>query len=357
MFLFALISFNLHFRTATDPLELSQSHRVGSISKKQTKSSNPNRVNDHSPDAPRDGPSAEEGLFSFCGVFHQRFFRNQMKPKELFKCNIHGNSIEEVHQSLWTVSEKEIRREVIFKDDHPIWSDKVRPEINDIERFVTLQDPSVKKGYSVSALTHRLLVKWRNKTIKVYVYVYSLNVESLAQYQCLLRKLVAPQVPDRAGAHSMQTEAALAKELQEKHPDLEGHHSSWLLWANFIHSSPTHQHEQLKNAESPPVELAKFFRWASVSEAARLQSVHRGMVVARTVNDGWMQKIAGVKKDVEMALKVLNSANREIEAIMATGTYGSELFSALETTTRPEETQLSTNLANQVTDCEDVDHL
>lgn len=197
--------------------------------------------------------------------------------------------------------------------------------------------------------------KQNDKSVRIYIY--SMNVQSNAQYQCLLRKLVAPQVPDRAGAHSTQTDAALCKELQQKHPDLEGHHSSWLLWANYIHSSLAHEQERLKSAESPPVELAKYFRWASVSEAARLQSVHRGMVVARTVNDGWMQKMAGVKKDIEMASTLLNSANRTMEPMMTTGTYGSELFSALETTTRPEETELSTNLANQVVDCEDVDHM
>lgn len=65
-----------------------------------------------------------------------------------------------------------MRREVIFNDENPNWSEKEKPEITDIEKFLTLQDPSLKKGYSVSALTHRLLTKWRNKTIKVGTYTY-----------------------------------------------------------------------------------------------------------------------------------------------------------------------------------------
>lgn len=43
-----------------------------------------------------------------------------------------------------------------------------------------------------------------------------------------MRRLIAPENPDRAGAHSTRDDAALANDLRDSHPHIEGHHSSWL---------------------------------------------------------------------------------------------------------------------------------
>lgn len=299
----------------------------------------------------------EENLFLFKGIFFERLYRNQLRPREMFQHNVSGNSTQDILQSLWQLVKKHVRREVIFQNEVPSWSDKHEPEFEDIERFVTLQDKQRKKGFSITDLKHRLLTKWRGKNINVYFYVYSTNVGTNPQYQSVLRKLVAPQTPDRSGAHSTRDDAALANELREKHQDLEGHFSSWLLWANLINSSPAHERERLKQATAPPLDLTKFFRWAPVSEAARLQSVHRGMVVANTINEGWMRGIAEVKQDIALAIKILQGAAQKVEILESKGVFGSEICSVMETTMRPEETELSKNLSADVTDCADIDHI
>ncbi|XP_062704763.1 uncharacterized protein LOC115270471 [Aedes albopictus] len=298
----------------------------------------------------------EEKLFLFKGFFFERFYRNQLRPREMFRCDIDGNSTQDIIQSLWEAVKKHVRREVVFRDEDPNWCDKSEPDCEDIARFVTLQDKEKKKGFSITDLKHRLLVKWRGKHINVYVYVYSTNVGTNSQYQCLLRKLVAPQTPDRSGAHSTKDDAALANQLRDKHRDLEGHFSSWLLWANLINSSPAHERERLKLAATPPLELTKYFRWTPVSEAARLQSVHRGMVVANTINEGWMKGIADIKQDIALASKILQGVAHKVEVLESRGMFGSEICSAMETTMRPEETELSKTLSADVTDCEDIDH-
>lgn len=297
-----------------------------------------------------------EKLFLFKGIFFERLYRNQLRPREIFRHDVNGNSTQDIIQSLWQVVKKHVRREVVFHNEDPSWSEKPEPEFEDIERFVTLQDKSLRKGYSIADLRHRLLTKWRGKNINVYVYVYSTNVGTNPQYQCVLRKLVAPQTPDRSGAHSTRDDAALANELRERHRDLEGHFSSWLLWANLINSSPAHERERLKQATAPPLELTKYFRWAPVSEAARLQSVHRGMVVANTINEGWMRGIAEIKQDIALANKILQGAAQKVELLESKGTFGSEICSVMETTMRPEETELSRSLSTDVTDCDDIDH-
>lgn len=299
----------------------------------------------------------QDCLFFFNATFYKRLYRNQLRPRELCQKNIGVNTIPELMDLLWSVSKKHIHRQVIFNGDDPHWSEKVEPSLEDISNFLTLQDPSKRKTYLVTSLTPRVITTWRGKNIKVHIYVYSTSLETNSQYQSVQRNLTAPRNPDRAGAHSTRDDSMLADELRDGHQDLEGHHSSWLLWANYINSSPAHTREQLKSSNRPPLELAKFFRWTGVSEAARLQAVHRGMNVASTVNEGWMNEVREIKKDVSTALSLLQGVSQRVDALMLRGSLGAELFNAMEAAVRPEESELSITLAARVTDCDDIDHV
>lgn len=303
-----------------------------------------------------DADDGSQSIFTFMGVFCKRLYKSQLRPKEMMKSCVKGNTIDEILKSIWKHASKLTCRQVLFENDVPQWSDKQEPGFEDIEQFVTMQDTAKKRVYAISAITARLLTSWRAKSVKIFVYAYSTNIESAGQYQSVMRKLIAPENPDRAGAHSTRDNSALANELRNSHPHIEGHTSSWLLWANLINSSPGHARERMKQAESPPLELTKYFRWAAVSEAARLQSVHRGMVAAHTVNDSWTREIADVKNDISMALSILQGAMQKMNCMSARGSTNSELLTAMESATRPEETNLSRESASLVTDCEDVDH-
>ncbi|XP_055533091.1 uncharacterized protein LOC129723129 isoform X3 [Wyeomyia smithii] len=165
----------------------------------------------------------EESLFSFKGIFYQRLFRSQLRPKEVAKQDIGGDTMHDVLFSIWQKVEKYVRRKVVFRDDVPYWDEK---------------DKEKKKKYSVTDLKHRSLPKRRGKP--------------------------------------------------------------------------------------PPVELAKYFRWKTVSEAARLQAVHRGMVVANTINEGWMQGIADVKSDLRLACEILqNAIQKKLQCAQNLGTLKS----------------------------------
>lgn len=298
----------------------------------------------------------DEFVFSFNGIFCRRLYRSQQRPKETGRALVNGNSVEEILESLWIQSKHLMDRQVIFENDVPSWAEKVEPTIEDIGEFVNLQDEVKRKIYSTSALTPRLLRNWRNKYLKVFVYAFSTSVETAGQYQQISKKLLAPQNPDRAGAHSTRDDSALADELRLNHSHLEGHHSSWLLWANTINCSPAHKQQALKQAESPPIELSKYFRWAAVSEAARLQSIHRGMVVAKTSNTAWCRELDDLKNKVSLGISIFQDVHQKLEAMTIRGSTESELFSAMESATRPEETSLSHSLAEKVMDCSDVDH-
>ncbi|XP_058840239.1 uncharacterized protein LOC131695740 [Topomyia yanbarensis] len=298
----------------------------------------------------------EPTIYSFKGVFCQRHFRNQLRPRETFIKEICGNSVAEVIQSLWEAGKDLTKRLVIFNENGPQWSEKEKPSVEDASQFITLQYQAKKKNYCTTTLTPRLLQRWRDKTIKVFVYTYSTNIETSAQFQQVLKQLVTPKNPDRAGANSTRDDSMLANELRQKHPHLEGFHSSWMLWANYINSAEAHERESMRNAVNPPVEISKYFRWVAVSEAARLQSVHRGMQVAQTVNTHWANEIKKIKDNVSMALTLLQGAAQCIEALEARSTVSSELITAMQSAVQPEEAELSRSLISHVTDCSDVDH-
>ncbi|XP_062551238.1 uncharacterized protein LOC134216344 [Armigeres subalbatus] len=322
-----------------------------------------------SDDAPREDILADESLvdtenlfegedfvFSFTGVFCRRLYRSQQRPKESVRALVNGNSVDETIESIWNQAKHLMDRKVIFENDVPNWAEKTEPTIDDIQEFVNLQDEVKRRIYTVSVLTPRLLRNWRGKSVKIFVYAFSTAVETAGQYQQVAKRLLSPQNPDRAGAHSTRDDSALADELRKSHCHLEGHQSSWLLWANTINSSPAHMQEVLKQADSPPIELSKYFRWAAVSEAARLQSIHCGMVVAQTSNNTWCRELDDLKTEVSLGISVLQGVMRKLEAMTIRGSSESELFSAIESATRPEETSLSHSLADKVMDCTDVDH-
>ncbi|XP_055623974.1 uncharacterized protein LOC129780238 [Toxorhynchites rutilus septentrionalis] len=294
--------------------------------------------------------------FFFKGTFLRRLFRSQMRPREIGTMNVGGDTVPEVIGFMWKLAKKHVSRQVDFDNDVPTWSEKQMPDEEDIERFIILHDTTKRKTYNVSAITPRILATWKDKNIKVFVHPYATNVETHAQHQMVLKTLITPTNSDRAGAHSTRDCAALAKELKETHLDLEGHQSSWMLWANFIHSSPAHKQEQLKIDPAPPLELAKYFRWTNVSEAARLQSVHRGVTVAHTVNAGWVKEAAEIREEISAALGILNNVSRKLEAMITKGLAAGDFITAVQSAIRPEESEVSQVLAEKVTDCPDVDH-
>lgn len=226
------------------------------------------------PDFTADGePGLESYVFWFKGIFCCKLYRSQLRPGQINSRDIVGNTIDDILRCIWDTAKHHVNRKVEFHDDVPSWCEKEMPDFEDIGEFVMLQDQAKKKVYAISNLTHRVLRSWRGKELRVFVFVYSLSVESNAQHQKLQKVLLFPKNTDRSGATSTRDDSALAQELRSTHPDIEGHYSSWLLWANYVNSSPAHEKDRLKNASSPPLELAKYFRWAAVSESARLQAV------------------------------------------------------------------------------------
>ncbi|XP_058457049.1 uncharacterized protein LOC131434398 [Malaya genurostris] len=300
-------------------------------------------------------------LYFFQGSFHRRLYRGQMRPRDVGNKNVVGDSIDDVMKCIWGFADKHVSRQIEFDNNGPKWAAKIKPDREDIEKFITLQDQIKRKSYSTCSITSRLLTSWRGEQIKIFIHSYSVNVETNAQHQMVLKQLLSPNNPDRSvcgsGAYSTYDDAALATELKESHPELEGHHSSWLLWANTIHSSPAHKQEEMKTAPAPPLELAKYIRWTGVSEAARLQSVHRGASVARTVNSSWMIDAEEIYRGLTSAIFILSNIAQKLDKMLYKGKAAEEIIVAVQSAVRPVESEISTGLADSVSNCPDIDHI
>uniref|UniRef100_A0A8D8NGN9 (northern house mosquito) hypothetical protein n=2 Tax=Culex pipiens TaxID=7175 RepID=A0A8D8NGN9_CULPI len=307
--------------------------------------------------SPRESDGKCEKLFSLECSFCLRLYRSQLRPKENFSAQISGDSVQEVVANMWESGKSLIKREVMFENGIPKWAPDEIPGKESAEKFLIVYDVTAHKSYATTNLTPKKLQKWCNQIVKVFVYAYSKEVETKGQYGDVLKYLINPKNPDRAGANSMREEAALAKELREQNPHLEGHSSSWLLWATTIYAASAHEQEALKEAQHPPINISKYFRWVGVSEAARLDSVHRGMVVGNTDNYRWSKQIREVKEELHTAFNIIQGAIRKVEIMEAESNASIDILSAMESAVQPEESELSQQLASEVTDSIDIDHI
>lgn len=87
-----------------------------------------------------------------------------------------------------------------------------------------------------------------------------------------------------------------------------------------------------------------------------MEAVHKGMIVAQNNNSGWLREIGNVKKTLLDYKNMLEGALLKVEEMERRGLVGNDLLDSMELAVRPEETELSLQLANCVVDCEDVDH-
>ncbi|XP_001847874.2 uncharacterized protein LOC6038029 [Culex quinquefasciatus] len=152
-----------------------------------------------------------EKLFSLECSFCQRLYRSQLRPKENFSAQISGDSVQEVVANMWESGKSLIKREVRFENGVPKWASGEIPGEESAEKFLIVYDVTAHKSYATTNLTSKKLQKWRDQIVKVFVYAYSKEVETKGQYGDVLKYLINPKNPDRAGANSMREEAALAK--------------------------------------------------------------------------------------------------------------------------------------------------
>ncbi|XP_055527988.1 uncharacterized protein LOC129720533 [Wyeomyia smithii] len=299
-------------------------------------------------------------------------FAQDKLPSGLYGCwplvatRVAGNSVIEFIKNCWQLSQKFLKREVLFKCDEsgigkPVWSEKIGPEEEDFVKFALFNDKTSHRTLRPDQLTETILQNWRTKKIHLLLHVYSTSVNNKAVFQSVQELLLGKGSADKSGAASNSTIDALAKKLRDIHGHYwEAHHIAWMMWANVILVSESHVQETMIH-EAPPAHLIKLFQ---TKEQPRLQSVARNFSMAHSVNQGYQDDVLVIRRSYDQLEGMLSNVNKgmkllknQIELMESRAAMGESFISAAEQAVLVDETSFSASLASKVIDAEDVDHM
>lgn len=110
------------------------------------------------------------------------------------------------------------------------------------------------------------------------------SLVSKNQFTAVSRTLLKPQETDRANAATNTATFDLAKELKQIHGSvISGKDIAWFQFANFILSSATHLHEELKRT-LPPSHIIRFFELARENSVQQMETARKAVAIGSRVN-------------------------------------------------------------------------
>lgn len=306
--------------------------------------------------------SENQSKFYFIGHFLNREFVGQKALNDDNEKLISGESVEEIFDALWLSSLRFIKREVLVDGDNFIWADNEKPMQAEIDKFVLLQDQGSKKTITMTQVNLECLRKLRGKHVNVFVYSYGKKICNKTFHTKFAAKLLVPEKRDRANADNTVSMMELVGQLKGIHSiHYSAHHSSWVMWANYIQSSPSNESRERLMNECPPAHLILLFRSVAFSDNEKVQSARNGLQVTDNMIDSFMCQLQLLRKDFETmcqsisrCVEIMEGRLRSLEEVVASN---QRLVAAMSTTLRPEENEVSQQQESLIMDCEDVDHM
>lgn len=300
----------------------------------------------------------ESSVYFFKGTFFKRDFKGQSSGPRIFDENIFGNTLEEVQDQVYDLSRENMQREVIFllngTDREIMWATNVRPEKQEVAKYIMFQDKSMKKVYYWTEITTTLLKAWRKKDIGILIHVHSLSLGCSADYEAAKGRLMVPTERDRAGAASIEVVNLMTKKLQETHIHLEGLPAAWKIWANYILSSNPGEQEDLIY-RLPPTGISENLRIRMPNHPLLLSAQNR-LNIAHNVNHGYGESISDLRHTFNALAEMLKIMDIKIKSLEDRFDMQEGLVSSMEQDLNLTESDHSQNLATRVTDAPDVDH-
>lgn len=182
-----------------------------------------------------------------------------------------------------------------------------------MDKFVLFKDLQRKRTYRVSDLQEKpdVMIRWRSKVIDVYLHVYSLAVANQKLYD-LVKKLEAPDDPDRSGACSNKSFQGLINELKRMHPEVSADSFVWNNWAEHVEAAPGYRLDYVKL--NPPDDIQSHLRPAPNDDSAILEENRRGLFFAKTIiraMEVHIQELREQSVHLSAAAKKLKNGYRE----------------------------------------------
>lgn len=309
-------------------------------------------------------------LFSLKCNFYKKNFVSQRNATPIYNeiKEIGATDVTELLDNIWKIiiASGSIEREVIVEGETVAWSADV-PDVsnNQIDKFAQILDIKGKRNYNPVNISTDLLVHLRNKEIHVHVFVYSRNVATNGTFNVVKRNLLDPAVRDRSAAVANQ----VIEEIIEKLKTAHSHHLitpqpiGWRIWASFIASKPPPSHDQ-HIMDGPPDHIVMLFRNIPTSEAEILSNAKQGLRVALNVAGIQRASLREIREHVERLQSTMNSCNQQLGGLVKHLDYletqserEDSLLRDMDSSITPDESVHSSETANLVTDCDDVDHM
>lgn len=273
---------------------------------------------------------------------------------------VSAESVIEMLDSIWSRALKLIKREVIVSGEEFAWNELVVPERDEFAKFITFQDRTARKLYSVDQINSTLLSRLRNKYVNIMVHVYGRQLCNKSVHGQFVLKLLQPEQRDRANADNTQSLMALVEVLKQKHSAVfAANVSVWQMWANSIQSAPAHLQEEMTN-KVPPAHLIHMFVRASTAESEIRESVQRGLQVADNIIDTYAGHIAMLRKDFDKIRQDMNRGMDFMEirlcAFEEVVDSNRRLVNAMSSSVTPQPSAVSIQEELMITDMDDIDH-
>lgn len=276
-----------------------------------------------------------------------------------------ADSVEEVLADVWAFASKFVQREVCFKYPQSESSSaelelcvkETGPVKEDIDKFISFADKVSKRYYVPSLIKSNQLHNWFNKEVNIFIYRYSMAVTSSQQWEKVKSQQTKPSHADRSGAPSNVLLAEMCVELKEMHRE---HYVSddinWSIWATYILKQPAHHRSALMSS-GPPEAMVRLFRPVPLHSDTILERTQQELKIARNVVDFFGDEIKDLRtcfNNMEVLMKQtgvrLSSMEHKVDEYR-------KLLTSMSQTVTPQESSFSKTVAEEVTDCLDVDHI
>jgi hypothetical protein len=260
-----------------------------------------------------------------------------------------------------------LKREIVLTEDNgnqvAVWSDKERPDEEDLSKFVFFYDTVQRRQKLVSELNTNILQSWKDRNINCFMHVYSDSLSSNALYQVAKKTLLQPVQRDRAQAATTELWNNLKQQLKEKH----GHHLSaqdinWRQWANFILQSEPHLHSQLIEVGPPPC-LIHLFSSARSSDGEVLQRTRQTMSIGSNLAGQYAFEFGSLRDEYthltdvgKEFIRLQDHFKRRLDALETLNQTHVQMLQCMETSVGPVETQVGRRMYDRVENRPDVDH-
>lgn len=274
---------------------------------------------------------------------------------------IAADSLDDFKHKLWIKSRSHFKREVVFTENLPVWSEKEEPEESDMEKFLSFIDGKGKRNYFLNSVSESDLVRWRDRVVPMNIYIYSTAVSSRNSWLAVEKSLIKPAEVDRAGAASINELNIMVAKLKEVHAlHYRATDITWQQWANYILRQDSCNHARLI-AQSPPTHLIHFFAHARTDSDELVAQIRQNLSIGDRVNSAIASDVSNLRSAFDhmkiIVMQSFDDFDKRLSAVENNIAVNRNLLDGFQEAVGVEENDFGLQEFENIANIEDVDHI